>query len=97
MQKVLALALLLAGCETSQTSLNSALPRYQGKSVDLVLQRWGVPTRTIKGEGGTILVWENAPPARDCRVEAHVDERRNIIGLRGTGTEGACQTWMKML
>lgn len=94
---LVALCAALAACATSQSELSAALPRYQGKSVDLVLQRWGQPSRTAKGVGGFVLIWENAAPARDCRVEAHIDEQRNVMGLRGTGTEGACSIWMRML
>jgi hypothetical protein len=95
---IAAMALVtLGGCETAQGVSDAALPRYQGKSVDLVLQRWGMPTRLIKGDGGIVLMWENAVPARDCRVELHVDERRHVLGWRYVGPEGACRVWMKML
>jgi len=93
----LILLLLLAGCATAQSTSDDVVPRYQGKSIDLVTQRWGTPTRTVKGDGGTIYLRENVPPARGCRVEAHADARNNIIGIRGVGDDQSCAAWLRML
>ena len=98
MKKVMVLAaLLLAGCETAQSISDEVLPRYQGKSVDNVIMRWGQPTRRLPGEGGTVYLWENVPPDRDCRVETHVDAGAHVLGIRFTGKEGACQNWLRLL
>ncbi|CAN5192200.1 hypothetical protein BH10PSE6_BH10PSE6_16930 [soil metagenome] len=91
------LALALSGFETAQTTSDDVVPKYQGKPVDLVLQRWGAPSRALRTDGGTIYLYENAMPARNARVEVHADDRGNTLGIKCFGTGPACPTWLKML
>jgi hypothetical protein len=96
MRRVLLLAMLLGGC-SSQSLSDAALPRYQGKSAEKILQIWGAPTRTLETDGGTIYLWENSPPARECRVELHADDNGNTLGYKGIGDERHCAVWIRML
>ena len=97
MRKLLALLVLLTGCETAQNISDEVVPRYQGKPVDLVLQRWGAPSRRMVVDGGTIYIYENAMPDRSARIEVHADHRDTLLGIKCFGTGAACPTWMVML
>lgn len=97
MRKALWLPVLVAACATAQSESDKYLPAYQGKPVDNLFARWSAPTRSIKADGGTVYVWENTAPDRDCKIEAHVSDFGNVMGWRFVGTEPACQNWMRLL
>jgi hypothetical protein len=97
MRRVLLLAMLLGGCASSQNIATEVAPRYQDKDANLLFMRWGAPTKTLEVDGGNIYFWQDAPPARECRVEAHANEDNKILGVRFVGSEPHCAVWMKML
>lgn len=98
-----AAAVILAACDTGQSALNTALPKYQDKPISLVFQRWGMPDQSTKGDGGTIYQWRAQDRTGICRLEAHAADplRGNaepkLIGLRFVGEDSVCASWFRML
>lgn len=98
MKKAFLLPLMVAACATAQSESDSHLMQYQGKPVRDLFAKWSEPTRSVQVEGsGTVYLWEDAMPARNCKVSAYTDERGLILGWRFLGAEAACHTWMRML
>lgn len=58
---ICALAIVLAGCESSGYSQEQATQSYVGHSSDLLLQRWGPPTReAVLSDGGRVWEFESS-------------------------------------
>jgi hypothetical protein len=97
MKYALLAAFALTACATNQSEADKVVPLYLDKPIIDVVQKWGVPKRIAKGEGGKVYIWEDQPPARNCRVEAHVNDRQNVIGLFARGGNEACVVWWQAL
>lgn len=59
-------ALLVAGCATPEDKFDAAWPSLNGKSVRILIQRWGEPSKvvspetawTVYGHNGPVYWWE---------------------------------------
>lgn len=96
-QALIALLAMVGGCTTQQSETDKVAPLYLDKPITNVVQKWGVPKRIANGDGGKVYIWEDQPPARNCRVEAHVNDRQNVIGLFTRGDDQACMVWLRGL
>jgi hypothetical protein len=119
-------ALALVGCAKAQTISDQVFPLYEGKPIESLIVRWGVPRSIISGSlGGPIYVWDGdlttttttpvtsagyvgAVPfaitipttetiSGSCRLEAHTDKDRRILGITSNGAGGACRAWLGKL
>lgn len=102
MKRMILLALLVAGCATAQQTLDTALPKYRGKPVSLITQKWGMPDRTITIGDGTVYQWQATGPDGTCKLEAHAASRgaggpQTVMGIRGVGDDNVCHAWIRML
>ncbi len=101
MRRLLLALLLLSACD-AQSTVESALPKYRGKPVALVFNKWGVPDRTIPGDGGTIYQWRTSGVDGSCRLEVHAGRNggggpETVMGIRGVGEDRVCAAWYRML
>ena len=93
--------LAVVACD-SQSISDRVVPQYQGKPMSLIFQKWGVPDRQIKGDGGTIYQWKVHDGSGECRLEAHGADpmaggAQHLIGVRFAGVEPTCASWLQML
>lgn len=102
MKRMILLALLLAGCGTAQTAVDAALPKYRGKPVGLITQKWGMPDRTITIGDGTVYQWQATGPDGACKLEVHAASHggggpQTVMGIRGVGQTNVCRDWYRVL
>lgn len=95
---ILVLAVLLAGC----TSLESQLAPLPGQSIDVAIQRLGIPTREYDIAGKKAYEWtasaanpfSSSAPVTSCQIRALVSNGV-VQNIDWNGSNGACSTFIK--
>lgn len=95
---------LFAGCATSFETLNVALPKLHGKTINVAINYLGIPAREYSIAGNKVYEWTTvgpnpfSPASQNLSCTIKLSTSNDVVrGYDYDGSNGTCQVYADRL